>query len=221
MRLKSLPIDELMRRVEEELRDVLGRPGNLMLAGGSTPFAMYRRLAERPSPVHAQRRIFLSDERLVPFDSPQSNGGRLLPILRALGCEDRFVSIDPTLPAPLVAKRFSIALAEMERVDYALMGMGADGHVAGIFDPVRARKREGPLAFWTERPDGTKGVSVSPLFLQRCERIVLPVLGGGKRAAVEALAECPESLVAGLVMAGLPNVELRTDLSLRSAGKSL
>ena len=44
------------------------------LAGGSTPQAAYRRLAERPLPwseVHA----WMTDERHVPIDHPESNAG--------------------------------------------------------------------------------------------------------------------------------------------------
>ncbi|MEN7974144.1 MAG: 6-phosphogluconolactonase, partial [Verrucomicrobiota bacterium] len=53
------------------------------------------------------RTIFLSDERMVPADSPNNNAENLMPMLRALGCEDRFIRVDTGLPIEHAAELFA------------------------------------------------------------------------------------------------------------------
>ena len=94
----------LMAETEQRLRDTLAKPGNLMLSGGSTPYVVYNRIASNPCPVHPDRKIFLSDERMQPMDSDRNNAHNLMPMLQALRCEDRFIRIETSLPASVKAR---------------------------------------------------------------------------------------------------------------------
>lgn len=195
------------------LRDTLGRPGNLMLSGGSTPYVIYNRLAASPCPVHPGRRLFLSDERMQPLESDKNNAHNLMPMLRALKCEDRFIRIDTTLPIIDAAHMFDAELQSMNRIDLGLLGMGADGHTAGFFTPEQAGQEDGPLTLYTDRPDGMQGISVTPAFLKRVERIILLVTGESKRAVINTLLTAPETIAAGIALADHPRVELWTDIA--------
>jgi 6-phosphogluconolactonase/glucosamine-6-phosphate isomerase/deaminase len=208
--------DALVFQALELLRTTLPRAGNLMLSGGTTPYAVYNRLAATPCPVHPSRRLFLSDERMVPKDSEQNNAHNLMPMLRALGCEDRFIQVDTELPPKEAAAKFATDLQPLEKVDLGFLGMGADGHTAGIFSLEQAGQKKGALALHTPRPDGMEGVSTTPAFFQRVERIVLIVTGEEKRAAIETLLHAPQSIPAGIALSGHPKVELWTDLENRS-----
>jgi len=204
--------EELISRTLLLLRQTLALPGSLMLSGGSTPYAIYGRLADAPCPVHPQRTLFLSDERMVPSDAPQNNAHNLEPMLRALDCTDRFIRVDTSLPSGAAAAAFESRLHAVERVDLGFLGMGSDGHTAGFFTLEQAQMKTGALTLHTRRPDGMEGVSVTPAFFSRIERIILLVTGASKRDIINTLMDDPQSIPAGMALSGHGNVELWTDI---------
>jgi 6-phosphogluconolactonase/glucosamine-6-phosphate isomerase/deaminase len=206
--------DDLVLQTEELLRKTLSTPGNLMLSGGSTPYVVYNRLAAAPCPVHPDRRLFLSDERMVRAGSPDNNANNLMPMLQALHCENRFIRVDTSIPTEDAARRFEIDLQAMDPIDLGFLGMGSDGHTAGFFTPEQARQSTGALTLHTDRPDGLQGVSITPALFQRVERIILLVTGESKRAIVNTLLNEPETIAAGIALAGHPRVELWSDIVL-------
>ncbi|WP_372794897.1 6-phosphogluconolactonase [Pontiella sp.] len=195
------------------LRATLPTPGNLMLSGGSTPYVIYNRLAAAPCPVHAERRLFLSDERMQPFDSDLNNARNLEPMLESLHCADRFIRVNTALPRAEAAEQFAADLQPLEKVDLGFLGMGGDGHTAGFFTPEQARIQD-RLTLHTDRPDGLEGVSVTPAFFQRLEKIILLVTGESKRDIINTLRRNPQSIAAGIALSGHPNCELWTDIRL-------
>lgn len=205
--------ESLISETEELLRETLAKPGNLMLSGGSTPYVIYNRLAAAPCPVHPMRNLFLSDERLQPFSSPKNNSHNLLPLLQGLDCHGQFLQVDTKLSARAAAAHFEAGLQKMGKVDLGFLGMGTDGHTAGFFTPEQARIQD-RLTLHTKRPDGMEGVSVTPAFFNRVERIILLVTGESKRDIINTLLNDPQSIPAGIALASHPNVELWTDLQL-------
>ncbi|VGO14425.1 6-phosphogluconolactonase [Pontiella desulfatans] len=204
--------DALILETEELLRKTLSTSGNLMLSGGSTPYVIYNRLAAAPCPVHPQRNLFLSDERMEPFSSEKNNAHNLLPMLQALDCHGHFLQVDTKLSVRAAADHFDEGLERMNTVDLGLLGMGTDGHTAGFSTKEQANMKNGPLALYTDRPDGMQGVSVTPAFLKRVERIILLVTGESKRAIINTLLTHPQSIPAGIALGDHPNIELWTDI---------
>ena len=207
-------INGLVDQTAELLRQTLATPGSLMLSGGSTPCVVYNRLAASPCPVHSGRRLFLSDERWVPFDSEKNNAHNLMPMLRALQCEGRFIRVDTALPIDEAAARFAADLEPLETIDLGFLGMGDDGHTAGFFTPQQAGLKSGALTLHTDRPDGMRGVSVTPALFKRVERIILLVTGESKREIINTLLTEPGSIPSGIALADHPNVELWTDIQI-------
>lgn len=205
---------QLVSETMECLCDTLATPGNLMLSGGSTPYAIYNRIAAAPCPVHPGRRLFLSDERMVPADSPWNNAGNLMPMLRALGCEDRFIPVETGLPIDEATSRFSHDLEPLGRIDLGFLGMGTDGHTAGLFTADQASRNAGMLALHTDRPDGMQGISVTPAVFQRAEKIILLVTGESKHEIIGTLMNDSMSIPAGIALGDHPDVELWTDIVL-------
>ena len=206
--------DLLVSKASELLRNTLPTSGNLMLSGGSTPYTIYNRIAAAPCPVHPDRRLFLSDERMVPADSPWNNAGNLNLMLHALGCEDRFVRVETSLPIEEAAIRFSRDLEPLDDIDLGFLGMGTDGHTAGLFTSDQANRKTGTLALHADRPDGMQGVSVTPAVFQRVEKIILLVTGESKRKVIGTLLNHPETIPAGIALSDHPDVELWTDIEL-------
>ncbi|WP_372809079.1 6-phosphogluconolactonase, partial [Pontiella sp.] len=150
-----------------------------------------------------------------PFSSEKNNAHNLLPLLQALDCHGHFLQVDTKLSPRAAAAKFEEGLERMQRVDLGLLGMGSDGHTAGFFTKQQANLKEGPLALHTDRPDGMQGVSVTPAFLKRVERIILLVTGESKREIIDTLLTAPQTIPAGIALANHPNVELWTDLDLQ------
>lgn len=207
-------IDQLIDATEKLLRETLNTAGHLMLSGGSTPYTIYNRIAATPCPINPERKLFLSDERMQPFDSELNNAHNLAPLLTALNCKDQFIRVNTALSSSNAATHFENELKSIPRTDLGLLGMGADGHTAGFFTPEQARRNEGPLTLHTDRPDGMKGVSITPAFIQRIDRIILLVTGESKREIINTLLTQPETIAAGIALNNHPNTELWTDLAL-------
>jgi len=213
LRIRSFNSTEiLIGKTLELLRDTLSKPGNLMLSGGSTPCAIYNRLAENSCFVHEDRKLFLSDERMAPFDSDKNNARNLEPMLTALHCADRFLRVDTSLPAKKAAEKFERDLKPMDKIDLGFLGVGADGHTAGFFTLEQAGIKTGPLTLHTDRPDGMQGVSVTPALFQHIEKLILLVTGESKRGIIHTLLTSPETIPAGITLANHPNVELWSDI---------
>lgn len=210
-------IDQLVSKATELLRETLPTPGNLMLSGGSTPYAVYNQIAASPCPVHPDRRLFLSDERMVPADSPYNNAGNLMPMLHASECEDRFIRVRTSLPVDEAANRFARDLEPLDHIDLGFLGMGTDGHTAGLFTPEQANLKTGTFTLYTDRPDGMQGISVTPAVFKRVGRMILLVAGEPKREIINTLLTDPETIPAGIALSDHPDVELWTDIDLDRA----
>ena len=203
--------EALILQTLELLRETFPTAGNLMLSGGTTPYAIYNRLAADPCPVHPDRKLFLSDERLVPFNSEQNNAHNLVPMLQSLKCKDRFIRINTTLPPPAAASLFETELKTLDHIDLGFLGMGSDGHTAGFFTTEQARMNSGALTLHTERPDGMQGISVTPSIFRKTKRIILLVTGESKSEIINTLLTNPLSIPAGIALINHPNTELWTD----------
>ncbi len=134
-----------------------------MLAGGRTPLEIYRRAAEEGLSTEAT--LFLSDERYVPTDDPQSNYGAIAPFFNNVGqasslsihakgqtTEDRlealsyFMRIQTELSIEDAAQAFHNELNQLERIPLGLLGLGTDGHTASLFNLEDAALRDERLA---------------------------------------------------------------------------
>jgi 6-phosphogluconolactonase len=119
----------------------------IALAGGSTPRATYRRLAEPPLSTEMpwdRTLVFFGDERGVPPDHPESNYGMAREALLSHVPipSDHVFPIQGDAPdTDAVAAEYARTLGEvfrvrrgaMPRLDLVLLGLGIDGHTASLF----------------------------------------------------------------------------------------
>lgn len=173
----------------------MSQPGprlNLGLAGGSTPAATYEQLRWR-SINWSNIDVWLSDERWVDHQSPDSNGRMAHETL-----------IDHVDGANLLRPRYNENLEPDEsavhyeaslrhimsdgRPDLILLGMGTDGHTASLFPGTTALEEDRHRWFvsnWVEAQD-TWRLTATPNLLKSAKQVVVIVSGAAK---ADVLAE--------------------------------
>ncbi|HRQ66359.1 MAG TPA: 6-phosphogluconolactonase [Xanthomonadaceae bacterium] len=105
----------------------------LALAGGRTPFPIYRLLAALSLPWHKVT-LLCTDERWVPADHPARNERELAAAFTsARGV--RILPLVPSLPGDDAGTHIAeSSLAQVtDAFDAVLLGMGGDGHTASLF----------------------------------------------------------------------------------------
>lgn len=165
---------------------------HLVLAGGSTPQALYRALAER-NVGDARWRLWYGDERCLPADDPGRNSvmaesawlaGSRIPLAnrRAIPAERG---------AAEGAAAYASRLAGVPDFDVALLGVGEDGHTASLFpghDWGTAPDSPDALAVADAPKPPPERVSLSAARLCRSRRVWFVITGGGKRHALRRWA---------------------------------
>lgn len=200
--------EELIFQTLEKFRQVfpnLGKNDGVMLAGGRTPLEIYRRAAAEGLSTNGQP--FLSDERYVPTNDPQSNYGTIFPMLGNL------LKVNTDLPIKEAARAFGEDLSRIENIPLGLLGLGADGHTASLFNLQDAALRDERLAIPVIKEEKPDRISVTPAFLNKVEKILILATGAEKREMIQTLFQRPETIPAGVALADHPNVEVWTDQS--------
>lgn len=190
-----------------ELTEALGRDREgvlVALSGGSTPPGMFRRLCDQPlrGRVPWQKlSVIWCDERVVPFDSPDSNyrlaretlldhvpipSIQVYPVPTYYGLERSATVYDRQVAALLEAHG--------GRIDIALLGMGPDGHTASLF-PGHPQLAAAPDALVVAVADAPKPppdrVSLTAAALNRAGEAIFLVAGADKAAKVRAALRGP------------------------------
>lgn len=199
----------------ERLAGALAAPGAsaVMLSGGTTPLAAYRKLAQRPLRHDDRLHVLFSDERYVPADSPASNYFQSRPLLDVLALpEESLLRVHTQLPLEQAAADYESQLAALlssgVHIGLGLLGLGADGHTASLFSLQDIERGRGRYAIPVQRPDGMAAVSVTPELLATVKELLFVVAGPGKREAVRALRQQDISLPACRAVQACAEVEL-------------
>ena len=201
-------VDELIDRLAADLvihsENCVREFGDfhLALSGGTTPQPLYERLMYDPNCRRLPWRrthLWLVDERCVPFDDAASN-------FRAI---DETIVDHSDIPREQVHPIFALSEradeqyeAELreslawrekgqDRLDYVLLGMGADGHTASLFphtEPLRERQR---LVRFNVAPGATPGKRVTMTYplINSARFVVVMVTGRAKAATLQRVVD--------------------------------
>jgi 6-phosphogluconolactonase len=167
-------------------------------SGGSTPRSLFKLLAQPPylegipwDKIH----FFWADERLVDPTDSESNYGQVQQLLFQHAAVDP-EKIHPAVGAALepetlpqetaqryvdTLKQFAPVGREFPRLDWLLLGMGADGHTASLFPGSEPNPAEVVIAVeanYEGRP--AHRVSLTPRILNETRHIVFLVSGENK-----------------------------------------
>ena len=184
-------VDDPAAAVGEVLAEQARRGGSIVLTGGSAPAQAYAHAAEL-TPDWGAVTVWWGDDRCVPPDDPRSN--YLLAketLLDRLETQPQAVhrirgELDPVEAAAELDSALDNAALAGATLDFMLLGLGPDGHMASLFPgspqlAVRDRRAtSGPAGLepWVDR------VTMTLPTILAAQRIVFLVLGAGKADAV-------------------------------------
>ena len=184
------------------------------LAGGKTPEPLYRALAAAPALAAASEDIlvhlWVGDEREVPPDSDFRNGKMIAAIFGAGAAASAWkkppvLHLWPSGQGAAARRAYARELGEVigqpPVFDLSLLGMGIDGHTAGLFGVDETRERSASAAMSTLAPTEPKRrMTLSAEVLGGARCVMVLIRGQEKGKLLESLLKdqvYPISLVAG------------------------
>lgn len=173
------------------------------LSGGSTPRALYRRLADEFKTQVDWSRVhfFWGDERHVPPDHPESNyrmaREAMLDALapppanvHRIRAEEPDAAVAAALYEAELRAFFALSAGEWPRFDQVLLGLGKDGHTASLFPGGEAvRERERLVVASCVEAQNTFRITLTPPVINHAARAVFLVSGDDKAEALRAVLE--------------------------------
>jgi 6-phosphogluconolactonase len=157
----------------------------LVLAGGRTPLAAYRRLVDQPADW-ARWHIFFGDERCLPVDDPERNSlaARRVWLDQVPIPPDNIHPIPAELGAETAAARYAELIRDRLPFDLVLLGLGEDGHTASLFPGYPIQDEALVISVDSAPKPPSERVSLTPLALGASCAILILVTGRGKREAL-------------------------------------
>jgi len=183
----------------EDLRPV--RRLSLALAGGSTPSKVYESMTQQTlgASVWEYVDLYLSDERMVPPDDPESNYRMVRDSLanRLRDPQPHLFPVDTAQSANLAAHAYEdlirervTALEGLPSFDLILLGVGEDGHTASLFPGADTLEDSERLVASAQHPDtGQSRITLTLPLIAAANIVVFLVRGAAKANIVRTLIE--------------------------------
>lgn len=186
----------LMTNAVKSVRD-RGR-FHLALSGGKSPEPFYFRLVTDPlyrGVPWAKTHVWMVDERMVAPDHEASNFRMIREtLLEHLPMRRRQwhpMPVEGPGPAECYAAELRSVLGDEGRLDFAVLGMGADGHTAGLFPGSPSLEERSAAVVESEGP-GTvvaRRLTLTLPCLNACRQVAVLVTGEDKAAAIRMVAD--------------------------------
>ncbi len=161
---------------------------HIALAGGRTPGKTYRRLRDITTDWKNWH-IYFGDERCLPRDHPERNDSLAQrEWLQQVGIPGEQIH---RIPAELGPERASLlytpVIKQLERLDFAVLGLGEDGHTASLFpgnDAGAEQSDPAVIAIRNSPKPPANRVSLSARLLSHARQVLVLISGGNKVQAI-------------------------------------
>ena len=199
--LPEIAARHIAKSIEQAVAD-RGR-ASVMLAGGSTPRAVYRHLAQTQGLPWDKVEIYFGDERAVPPGDPQSNYRMAREsLLDAVCIPSSQIHRMPAERHDREAAAEEYARRLPERLDLIILGLGEDGHTASLFPGSSALSERVRKVLAVVGPQAPlHRLTVTPPVIAAAREKIILVSGAGKAGAVAQALEgshqpvqCPAQL---------------------------
>jgi 6-phosphogluconolactonase len=186
-------IQELLKRTLAE-----NRAATLMMTGGRGAECLYRKWHETAFFQRDARssNLFLTDERCVPSDHSDSNYRLIKQVLFA-GQPPRTVTLHPmkgdVADFDSEADRYGELLPES--IDFMLLSMGEDGHIASLFPhspALKEMKRKVVPIYGPKFPH--QRLTITPRVIKNAKQIFVLAVGDEKRDMYQKALREPENI---------------------------
>jgi 6-phosphogluconolactonase len=205
-------LDELYQAAADHFAEVVKQAVRsrgevfVTLSGGGTPQRLFQLLARPPYQISIPWDVihfYWGDERCVPPEHPESNFGQVKKILldRVPVRLENIHRVNGELTPEKAAENYLRQLAKngtaeqpWPKMDYTLMGMGADGHTASLF-PRKENPEEkiSPVITVSAEYEGrpAERVTLTPEVFNTSRNVVFLVTGADKATALSAVLNEP------------------------------
>ncbi len=192
--LPEIAARHIAKSIEQAVAD-RGR-ASVMLAGGSTPRAVYRHLAQTQGLPWDKVEIYFGDERAVPPGDPQSNYRMAREsLLDAVSIPSSQIHRMPAERPDREVAAEEYARLLPERLDLIILGVGEDGHTASLFPGSSALSERVRKVVAVVGPQALHRVTVTPPVIAAAREKIILVSGAGKAGAVAQALEGPDQPV--------------------------
>ena len=165
------------------------------LSGGSTPKLLFKLLAEeyRDKIDWSRIHFFWGDDRMVPYDDPESNYGEVKNLLfdHVAVVDSQIHPVRTDLEPEEAARAYGETILSllprnsdgMPIFDINMLGMGGDGHTASIFPDQMDLLTDGRVCAVARHPEtGQLRVTLTGPVINASDEVIFLVTGGGKTA---------------------------------------
>lgn len=184
--LQTEALSMIARAAEQALTDT--GAFHVVLSGGDTPRALYKRLRALKTNWAAWH-IYFSDERCLPAIDPKRNSTMARDAwLNHVPVPQKQVYAIPTeMGAKAAAAAYSATLQQVGEFDLVLLGLGEDGHTASLFpgnDWGQGADSPVALPIFDAPKAPAERVSLSAWRLSQAKQVLFLVTGESKHEAV-------------------------------------
>lgn len=188
----------VLARLQQYAQEAILQRGrfDLVLAGGTTPQAIYRECRHIATDWSCWH-LYFGDERCLPPEHPERNSRMALDawLAHVPIPANQIHAIPAELGATAAAQAYGDALQAVGDFDFVLLGLGEDGHTASLFPGHSwGDTDESPdvLAVFDAPKPPPERVSLSARRLSSARKVAFVVTGQGKRDAVAAWRAGPQ-----------------------------
>ena len=180
-------------RLVERLAKTSEGPLFWALSGGSTPKLLFKLLAEeyRDKIDWSRLHFFWGDDRMVPYNDPESNYGEVKKLLfdRVPVVDEQIYPVPTELTAEEAARTYGETISELVPqnsdglpiFDINMLGMGGDGHTASIFPDQMNLLTDDRICAVAKHPEsGQLRVTLTGPVINASDEVVFLITGATK-----------------------------------------
>lgn len=192
-----------LKRILDAADSAIAKQGHfsIVLAGGSTPKAVYKLLSQQQA-EWSKWHVYHNDDRCLPVDHDDRNSkmAREAWLNHVSIPADQIHDIPAELGNVAGAKAYAETLSSVDTFDLVILGLGEDGHTASLFPGHVVDNSADAVPVSNSPKPPSDRITISQNRLNDADEVMFLVTGAGKQEAVDNWREgvaIPATLITG------------------------